>query len=219
MDNSHQEEKSGLAQAILTGIDTVLEGVHTAHPCIVDKVNPDGTVAVLPTIATEIIVDGELVSKPLPKIPNVPVHKTQIGKYRIRAKPVKGDEGLLIFSERAISDWRKFGDIRVPSNRRMHNLTDAFFLPGGSSSANILPNDEDGLILEHEDGTSIVLKEAGKVAVKNTTGELFDLLTQALDAIATSTCPPGSPLTGAAAVTALSTQLKSFITATPEEEV
>jgi len=237
--NPARKEANSFPQMVAAGVQAALEDLYTCMPGIVDRVNDDGTVSVLPTISTIVVNDDGEQQVNLPKINKVPVHSVGSGGYSISLKVEKGDEGILIFSQRALDDWKKFGDIRPPSNRRFHEATDAFFLPGASSNKNRIATPTDGLEIKHADGMKITVQtdsasietpdgtvfnisEGGYASVDNSAvnlppvgGELFDLLTQALDAIATSNCPPGAPLTNALNITLLSTRLKTFINTGP----
>ncbi|SUC31937.1 Uncharacterised protein [Providencia rettgeri] len=51
-----------------------------------------------------------------------------------------GDEGLAIFAERCIDGWYASGKQSLPLDARFHDLSDAFFLPQGSSQPNKIPD-------------------------------------------------------------------------------
>lgn len=73
----------------------------------------------------------------------------------------RGDEGLLIFADRDISQWVRFGLNRVSSDRA-HSLNDAIFIPGLKGGGYKLPERE--LKISHK-GTEISLKDDGQVII------------------------------------------------------
>ena len=55
--------------------------------------------------------------------------------------PIKpGDECCLCFSERAIDFWFAMGGVQLPSEYRLHDLSDAIARVGLNSQPNIIPN-------------------------------------------------------------------------------
>lgn len=137
--------------AIRVAIRTALLNVHTAMPGVVeafDKVSQTATVQ--PALQSEYVDLGMLT---LPLIPKVPVLFLGGGGYVQTFPVVKGDECLLVFSERAFDNWFQAGGVRAPSDDRTHDLTDAFALVGFRSLANALQDFADnGAVMLVPDG-------------------------------------------------------------------
>ncbi|SUC47619.1 Uncharacterised protein [Providencia stuartii] len=80
---------------------------------------------------------------------------------------VRGDEGLVIFAERCIDGWYVSGKQSQPLDHRFHDLSDAFFLPQGSSQPNKIPNySSDSLSLQTDDGSTFIRMQSGKIMIK-----------------------------------------------------
>jgi len=211
--NPSSEEDNSFSAIIAAGVQAALENLYTAMPAIIDKVNSDGTVSALPAISTVLDFEGEEVTKALARVNNVPVFVMSLGSFSIRMEAKAGDEGILLFSQRALDDWKQYGDVRPPTNRRFHELTDAFFLPTKSSNGKRLAALKDGFEISGGD-ISLTMKDIGSFEVTNKTTSLIKELTTALDLIANTTTSNGGTLVAAPLIAQSSTKLKSFLEAT-----
>lgn len=73
----------------------------------------------------------------LPVIPDVPVQFPGGGGF-VMTFPLKaGDEGILIFASRCIDHWWEHGEVQQQAELRMHDLSDAFFIPTVRSVPNV----------------------------------------------------------------------------------
>ena len=94
---------------------------------------------------------------PMPIISDCPVMFPGGGGYHLTFPLVSGDEGLLILATRCIDGWWSTGKPTQPSDLRMHDLSDGFFIPGVRSKPNALPSvSTTGVQLRSDDGTSII---------------------------------------------------------------
>lgn len=75
------------------------------------------------------VADG-VQSLELPVIPSVPLMFPGAGGFHITFPVQKGDEVLLIFSDKSIDAWQNQGGISDPDDARRHHLTDAIAIPG-----------------------------------------------------------------------------------------
>lgn len=117
------------------------------------------------------------VDKPvdLPVVVGVPLVEMRCGRAFLSLPLAKGDPVLMVFSDRALDNWiGSAGAAPVdPLDVRMHDLTDAFAIPGGwpiLKSGNRPGANPDALDLQVEPGTKFLI---GNGAV-----ELFDQLDQ-----------------------------------------
>lgn len=98
---------------------------------------------------------------------------------------------------------------------KMFSLENACVISGLSKNnlnAPLAFNQESGLIIGHKDGNAVIkldsgqvtidLGTTGKVAIGNQTAELLDQISTALNAIATSNCVNGAPLSNSAQIAA-----------------
>lgn len=77
---------------------------------------------------------------PVPLCVDVPVKFFGNSKFVVTLPLIKGDEGLLIFAKNCIDGWWQSGGIQSQMEARVHDLSDAFFLPGVYSKPNVPPN-------------------------------------------------------------------------------
>lgn len=90
-------------------------------------------------------------------IANVPVCFPSGGGACITWPLKFGDEGLLVFTDMCFDLWWVRGGIQAQLERRRHDLTDCFFIPGGVSQPNAIPNfSTNSLQVRTLDGRSIV---------------------------------------------------------------
>ena len=134
-----------LPSTILEGINTKLKDVHTATPGIIVSFNSEQqTASVQPAIKRifkTIEADKEiLVPTDLPMLINVPIVFPRGGGFSLTFPIAAGDECLLVFAERSIDSWHKFGGVKEPHNKRFHSLSDATAFVGLSSIPNKIPS-------------------------------------------------------------------------------
>lgn len=97
--------------------------------------------------------DGSLEYLTLPVIPDVPVQFAHGGGYTLTLPLAKGDEVMLVFSARNIDGWWDQSDVQQPLDRRMHDLSDAFCLPGPMSRPKVISDiSDDTTQLRSDDG-------------------------------------------------------------------
>lgn len=152
-------------------------------------------------------------------IPDVPVLHPRAGGYAITLPVQAGDPCLLVFSERDLSGWLQTGQPAVPASARRHDYADAVAILGLSPSPNALSPAPagDGIEIRSDDGTTVVkvgadvditaagavsIDSGGAVTLTRGPSELLDLMSQALQALATDTVA-SVPLTNAATYAAL----------------
>lgn len=142
------------------------KNIHTAIPGIVQSFDPKKqTATVQPAIKRIWTDDGPL---DLPVCVDCPVQFPGGGGLFLTFPVSKGDECLLVFSERAIDAWHANGGSQEPSDYRLHDLSDGFALMGFSS----IPRAISGLFmggaeLRTLDGQTVVRVEPGMVTAGN----------------------------------------------------
>lgn len=139
--------------------------IHTALPGRVVSFNAaQNTVTVEPMI-TQVLSDGGV--SELPPLADVPVSFPKAGGFVITLPIAAGDEGLIIFNERCIDGWWVTGNKSAPMDARMHDYSDAVFIPGISSLANVVPDVfTDGISMQTVDGSTYIRLAKGKILIK-----------------------------------------------------
>jgi hypothetical protein len=166
-----------LAELIRNSFDFYLEDVHTCLPGRVEKYDPaEQRADVQPMIQRRLVAeDGQEILESLPQIPEVPVAFPRSGEFFV-SFPIKQDDlGILVFSERSMELYlegqadKAGGD--DPVDYRKHDLTDAFFLPGGypwkkslvDAHADNLVVGKDGGLQTHYKSSEIALGEENPI--------------------------------------------------------
>lgn len=118
-------------------------------------------------------VDISGASFALKPIIDVPIHfpgSDHCIEYEIKS----GCEGLIFFSQRCTDAWKSTGGIAQNPLGRMHDLQDAFFVPGFRSDNNVLPDfQNDGIRLRNKSGSQFAwLKNDNSIIVENGLGHI-----------------------------------------------
>ena len=78
-----------------------------------------------------------------------------------------GDEGIAIFSERCIDGWWQNGNASTPLDFRLHDLSDAMFIPGVCSVPKAIKSFfNDGLSMQTLDGGTYIRIKNGAIQIK-----------------------------------------------------
>lgn len=82
-------------------------------------------------IPVEASDSGSVLKKPI-RLYNVPVSfpRSSAGYIALPMNANGGDTGMLVFSDRALTNWLASGKATDPINARTHNLADGVFFPG-----------------------------------------------------------------------------------------
>jgi Phage protein Gp138 N-terminal domain len=117
-------------------------GVWTALPGIVQSFDAvTMTAEVQPAVqGTQIAKDGSQKNINYPLLLDVPVVLMGAGGVTLTV-PVKAmDEGLLVFSSRAIDAWHQSGGVQPQAEQRLHDMSDGFIIVGLRSAPRALAN-------------------------------------------------------------------------------
>jgi hypothetical protein len=117
------------------------------------------TVVAVPGIMQQVLQDdGTWLAEPMPPHNDVPVHYLGGGGFHFTHPIAQGDEGILLYQARCIDSWWQNGGIQPRPDygqSRMHDLSDAIFIPTRLSNKNILTDiDQTAAQLRSTDGTS-----------------------------------------------------------------
>lgn len=126
----------------------------------------DGKHTVTAQIMIKQNVNGQHVS--YPPIPDVPVSFLRAGGFSLTVPVKVGDEGTLLFYDRCIDGFYASGKESEILDFRLHDLSDASFLPGGiTSQPNALGEVfSSGLSLQTDDASTYLRVTKGKILIK-----------------------------------------------------
>ncbi len=184
-----------LESVIRKAINKSLMSLHTVHPAKVKKLRNDGTVDV-DLMIHSVFANGS--NESLPSITQLPVLYMGSNDYQISFPIQEGDEGLALFAERDISRFISTGETGSPNALRLHDLSDAMFLPTPiSAPKRIFPRNN--VLLMSNNSTEIeisngVVKITGDLEVTGKATITDDIETLTGDVVATSKIVPGVPI-------------------------
>lgn len=155
-----QRERIGdLEEGIKAAISDFLARTWTCLPAIVQSVNLEKmTIQALPTIRAYVRQSNGVQDwVQLPAIPDVPILFPAAGQFALTLPIAVGDEVLLIFADRCIDSWWQNGGVQNQFELRMHDLSDAFAIPGPRSLPNVIPSiSSDSAQLRTLDGSAYI---------------------------------------------------------------
>ncbi|MBD2796049.1 baseplate protein [Xenorhabdus sp. 18] len=136
--------------------------IHTALPARV--VNFNGHTATIELMITQTMRNGEQLE--LPPLVDVIVQFPRAGGFCFTVPVRAGDEGLAIFSERCIDGWYATGNKSAPLDARLHDYSDASFIPGVSSQPKKIPDFfSGGASMQTDDGSTFIRMTQGKISI------------------------------------------------------
>lgn len=129
-----------LAEVIEAAIESSLIDVHTALPGKVQAYDPTTQTATIELQIKRTLpkADGTYTIEDLPLLENVPVQFTRTAAFALTVPLAAGDQGLVVFSEMSLDQWRSKGTNTSPGDIGRHTLTGGVFLPGLSPNAKAL---------------------------------------------------------------------------------
>jgi len=145
----------------------------TAMPGIITKVNLAENTVEVQLALTQPIRDeaGEIEFVEIKPLQDVPLVFPGGGGFTLTFPITVGDEVLVVFASRCIDSWWQSGGTQKPMEPRMHDLSDAFAIPGPRSQPEKISSISSTKVqLRNDAGTSFVEIDAtGKITVKKGT--------------------------------------------------
>lgn len=135
-------------------MDTVQSRIFTAIPVQVTKDSDGHTVSLKPLIKfVQRMPTGEDKLISLPEIPEAPVHFKSGGGF-VMTHPVKEkDYGWAMVPFRSIDAYQQQGGEQPQTDARMHDLSDAFYMPGARPDPDKIKDyDKDAAVMRSVDG-------------------------------------------------------------------
>lgn len=160
--DSHFDSSTG-AHAIRSNIKRQMGGMMTALPGHILTYDPVKQRAQVKIGIKRKAADAWL--EPPPCI-DVPVQFQGSMDWSLFFGLKEGDEGLIVFSQRAADRWKQKGGIQEPHDFRAFSASDAFFLPGARSDKTALPSmPADGIGLTSRDSSVQVQLTDSQIAL------------------------------------------------------
>lgn len=146
-------------------IDYALKNLHTALPAKVIDFNPKAQTVALEVLVQKLMDDGQ--GENFPPLIHVPVAFPRGGGFSVTFPLKKGDEGIVIFSERCIDGWWEDGRTSIPLDFRTHDLSDGLFVPGISSKPRALSDFlTSGIEMRTDDKGTFIRLERGLITIQ-----------------------------------------------------
>ena len=167
------QRNPSLPEAIKYAIMSNLAGVNTGIVGSVTKYDKDKDLAEIQIEVSQLMENGEQLV--IPPLFNVPIlrERTNGGKSYLSLPIKKGDKGWVMFSQRTIDNWLVDGKQQDMNNLRMFDMSDAIFSPGIYPSSKTLSENNEDVVLRHED-THITLKKDG-LLIEDKNGNTFEM--------------------------------------------
>lgn len=171
------KDTPSLTEVIESVLERRLLDLHTSIPGIIQSYDPNNkTVDVRPAIKRKFIEDGS--EQELNLITDVPVAFLQTNSFIFSVPLQKGDEVLLIFSERSMDKWLRDGKIVNPEDPRKFDLSDAIAVPILKPIGTGKKADSSNALIEHG-AASLKMSQKG-FSFSNDSSELLASLSSLL---------------------------------------
>lgn len=150
-------------------VQSIMSTLRVAIPGIIQSFDPETVTAVVQIAikGMERDASGSEASVNLPLLVDVPVVFPRGGGCTLTFPVKEGDECLVIFADRCIDFWWQNGGVQEPVDGRMHDLSDAFAIPGPQSQAKKISGiSNTSTQLRTDDGTAFIeLATGGAVTI------------------------------------------------------
>lgn len=157
-------------EALRAALDGLQAKLRTAMPGIIQSFNTTTMTCVIqPAIQAKVRTpDGTLNDVSLPLLLDCPVQFAGGGGFSGTFPIAKGDECLVILSDRCIDAWWQLSGVQVQAELRMHDLSDGFCIPGIRSKPRVISNiSTNSAQLRSDDGSSFFEVGVGFLKLKS----------------------------------------------------
>ena len=185
-------------------IEDRIHDIHTCQPAEVISIDGESTFdGQSRTVGIRLGVRRDIrgLSKKVAPILYVPIVYPAGKKFGMTWPIEVGDTGLAVFSETSIDHWwlDEGGSSVNPRDIRMHEYTDAFFIPHvlqrpNANSCPEIKDDEICIFAGKEQESKITLKTDGTFCIETKNGEFLQKLGAALDLIKVGLTSPNPTL-------------------------
>lgn len=174
----HQQNDPNRSSSTAQLVQNAVLSLRTLTIAKVLKVLPHGWVEVDPQIQMVVRDPKTGVETPrsISPLARVPVGFFKAGGFLMTLPMASGDEGIVLFSDRSLDQWKTTGKKGPPREARFHDLSDGVFIPFPTSKPGAIQgyNTTDAYF-GREDGSSFVkVGGDGVVTVKAATKVVVD---------------------------------------------
>ena len=162
-------ETPTLTQVIKDAIEARLIDVHVSLPGKIVSYDPATQKASVQALIKRSFVSGESVD--LPVFTDLPVAWPRAGKAWIHFPLKAGDFVQVVFSERSLDEWKQTGASVAPKEKRKHNFSDGWVIPGGYPFGSPMNGADAKDVLLVHDKTEFRLTSGGRFSMKGNGGE------------------------------------------------
>ncbi|MCP3944602.1 MAG: phage baseplate protein [Desulfobacteraceae bacterium] len=175
------KDTPSMTEVIESIINRCLVDLHTSLPGIIQSYDPEKKKADVKPALKRQFKNNQL--EELNLITDVPVAFLQTNNFIFSIPLKKGDEVLLIFSERSLDKWLKSGKTINPEDPRKFDLSDAIAIPILKPFETGKQADPENALIEH--GKSVIkISPNGTFAITNGKEEVINLIKELADACA-----------------------------------
>ena len=198
---------ASFASLIKEGVKTGMLNARVSYPAIVESFdNKEQTVKAF--IAIKQIINGENVA--LPILVDVPVVIQTVNGFHMTLPIKKGDEIVVIFSDRCFDTWFEKGGVQHQSEHRVHHISDGMAIVGINSKPNVIKDyDPDNLVIRNTaNNQKMTFKVNGDIDVQTTANVNIKCKDMTINTTANLT----ANVSGSAKLTAPTTEVNSTVT-------
>lgn len=170
-------------------METLLSGVNTALIATIESVDFDKlTCTAQPVImAKHQTNDGKINDVALPILLDVPIVFMRGGGCTLTFPIKKGDECLIVFSQRCIDSWWQSGGVQTQAEMRSHDLSDGIAIVGLFSQVTKISDvSSDAVQLRSDDGKAYVELNPNSHNIKIKTTATVDVTAKMVNIDATT---------------------------------
>ena len=127
------------------------------------------TVTVQLVTKEKIVIDGNLESKKIPLLVDVPIFMPRAGDFVITMPIRENDECLVCFADTCIDDWfQRGGEENEQLSGRRHDLSDAFALCGVWNQTRVITNySTDSVVIRNETNQDSIELKNGEININS----------------------------------------------------
>lgn len=163
-------------------IDKSLYELNISIPGIViDFSSTDKTCSVQPALKRKYLNAG---IKELPIINDVPICYPQTNDAIISFPLEKGDNVLLVFSQRSLDNWKQAASAKTvdPEDTRRNHISDAVAIPGIVKKGGGIPAENGKMKIQYKNGF-ITIDSSNKFKIGNSSEELLGIINDTIGEI------------------------------------
>lgn len=200
-----------LTDALYSLRSEIFRSLNCVRIGLIQSFNPTRKTAEVQILIKQVLPNGNTVSYPL--LVDCPVFTLQGAGGGIEMPIAKGDQCIILFSDRNIDAWFKNGSEAAPFDDRCHDLSDGIVLVGLNALTSTLEDYADDEIKLFWGGAKIGINDTDLITIRNQTTSLLTVINGLIDVIAALQVNPTVALNSAsiAALNAYKTTVAALL--------